>query len=165
MRILVCGGRKFGDLKTVKRGTPLWSIRAAEYQFVHKTLSAMFPTDENDPTTWLPPLDTVIISGAASGADTAAVDWAAVNWVSFIEFPADWKKLKNAAGPIRNQQMINKGKPDLVLAFPGGTGTADMVRRARVAGIKVVEVTATDSASHSYEAGDTRPPPSVKLDV
>lgn len=139
MKILVCGGRKFGDLKTVKRGTPLWHERVAQYRFVHRTLDAMFPADKDDMTTWLPPPDTVIISGMASGADTAAVDWAMVNWVSFLEFPADWKKLGSAAGPIRNQQMIDEGMPDLVLAFPGGTGTADMVRRARTAGIEVRE--------------------------
>jgi hypothetical protein len=100
----------------------------------------MFPADENDMTTWLPPSDTVIISGAATGADTAAIDWAVVNWCQFLEFPADWKKLGPSAGPIRNQRMIDEGKPDLVLAFPGGTGTADMVRRAKAAGIKVREV-------------------------
>jgi predicted Rossmann-fold nucleotide-binding protein len=31
-------------------------------------------------------------------------------------------------------------KPDLVVAFPGGSGTADMVSRARGAGIEVIEV-------------------------
>ena len=140
MKILVCGGRKFGDLRTVKRGTPLWNARVAEYRFICRTLDAMFPSDPDDMTTWLPPPDTVIISGAGSGADTVATDWAVVNWVSFLEFSADWKKLGNAAGPIRNQQMIDEGKPDLVLAFPGGTGTADMVRRAKAAGIEVREV-------------------------
>jgi Lhr-like helicase len=36
--------------------------------------------------------------------------------------------------------MIDEGKPDLVIAFPGGRGTADMVGRARKAGIRVVEI-------------------------
>ena len=31
----------------------------------------------------------------------------------------------------------NEGKPDLVVAFPGGVGTADMISRAMKAGIKV----------------------------
>lgn len=35
--------------------------------------------------------------------------------------------------------MIFEGKPDLVVAFPGGAGTADMVSRARRAGIDVLE--------------------------
>lgn len=42
-----------------------------------------------------------------------------------------------AAGPIRNQRMLDEGKPDLVVAFPGGRGTADMVRRAKAAGVPV----------------------------
>jgi ABC-type branched-subunit amino acid transport system substrate-binding protein len=36
--------------------------------------------------------------------------------------------------------MIREGKPDAVVAFPGGRGTADMVRQARAAGIEVREV-------------------------
>ena len=42
-----------------------------------------------------------------------------------------------SAGPIRNQAMLDEGRPDLVVAFPGHHGTADIVRRARAAGIKV----------------------------
>ena len=53
---------------------------------------------------------------------------------------ADWAKHGRKAGPIRNQRMIDEGRPDLVVAFPGGTGTADMVERARVAGIRVIEI-------------------------
>jgi len=33
--------------------------------------------------------------------------------------------------------MLDKGQPDLVLAFPGGNGTADMIRRAEAANIPV----------------------------
>ena len=44
------------------------------------------------------------------------------------------------AGPERNARMLAEGRPDLVVAFPGGTGTADMVRRAKAAGVRVVEV-------------------------
>jgi hypothetical protein len=44
------------------------------------------------------------------------------------------------AGPLRNYQMLEEGKPDLVVAFPGGGGTKDMVRRAVKAGVSVHEV-------------------------
>ena len=44
------------------------------------------------------------------------------------------------AGPIRNQEMLDKGKPDLVIAFPGGKGTADMVGRALRTGVFVYRV-------------------------
>ena len=56
-------------------------------------------------------------------------------------FPADWIRHGRAAGPIRNEQMLREGCPDLVVAFhddPGlGRGTADMVRRALAAGVPV----------------------------
>jgi len=54
-------------------------------------------------------------------------------------FDADWK-LGKKAGPLRNQRMIDEGRPDLVVAFPGGKGTADMVRRAEAAGVKVLKI-------------------------
>jgi len=42
-----------------------------------------------------------------------------------------------SAGGDRNQQIIDDGKLDGVVAFPGGTGTADMIRRAKKAGLEV----------------------------
>ena len=57
------------------------------------------------------------------------------------EYPADWQKHGRAAGPIRNQQMLDEGKPDLVVAFDGGRGTADMIARAEKAGVRVVRAT------------------------
>jgi hypothetical protein len=53
-----------------------------------------------------------------------------MNYVPVIEFPANWKVYGRAAGPIRNMKMLLEGKPDLVVAFPGGIGTADMVKKA-----------------------------------
>lgn len=47
------------------------------------------------------------------------------------------QKYGKSAGPIRNQTMLDDGKPDLVLAFPGGRGTADMVAKAEKHGIPV----------------------------
>ena len=71
-----------------------------------------------------------IVSGCAPGADTFALEWSK-KWVFGLRlFPADWKRHGRAAGPIRNQEMLDAG-PDLVIAFPGGRGTADMVRRAK----------------------------------
>lgn len=81
---------------------------------------------------------TVVIHGAARGADIEAGKLALARGLTVVTFPADWKAHGRAAGPIRNQQMIDEGKPDLVVAFPGGAGTADMVQRAGRAGIKVI---------------------------
>lgn len=43
-------------------------------------------------------------------------------------------------GPIRNSKMLLDGKPTLVVAFAGRRGTADMVQKARAAGVEVIEV-------------------------
>jgi len=36
--------------------------------------------------------------------------------------------------------MLDEGRPTLVVEFPGGRGTADLIRRARSAGVEVIEV-------------------------
>lgn len=83
---------------------------------------------------------TVIIHGGARGADYLASVWAVTHNIPEHPYPADWNKHGKAAGPIRNQQMLDEGQPDLVIAFPGGRGTADMVKRAKKAGITVREL-------------------------
>lgn len=117
MRVLVCGGRDYDDWATFSNTMKL-------YVGVFRG----------------PNPDITIISGEAIGADFLAKVYAKyVKW-SYLGFPAQWKLHGNKAGPIRNQQMLDEGKPDLVIAFPGGVGTADMVRRSKKAGVKVIEV-------------------------
>jgi hypothetical protein len=82
----------------------------------------------------------LLIHGAARGADSLAAAWAHDCHVPQLGVRADWNKHGRAAGPIRNQIMLDEGKPHLVIAFPGGTGTADMVRRARAAKVRVISV-------------------------
>ncbi len=81
----------------------------------------------------------VIVHGDARGADTLAGNWARTNGITEDKYPANWSKDGRAAGPIRNQRMADRGA-DMLVAFPGGTGTVDMVRRARAAGILVWEI-------------------------
>jgi hypothetical protein len=113
MRVLVCGGRNYNDAETLCR--VLGEVTASLNE------------------------DITVIVGDATGADQMAWDWA-VHRCRTIRYEADWKTHGRAAGPIRNQRMLDEGKPDLVVAFPGGRGTADMVRRARAAGVAVREV-------------------------
>lgn len=83
----------------------------------------------------------VVIHGAARGVDTQAMIAAqTLPGVKHLPFAADWHTHGRAAGPIRNKRMLDEGKPDLVIAFPGGRGTANMVKQARAAGIEVREV-------------------------
>jgi predicted Rossmann-fold nucleotide-binding protein len=66
----------------------------------------------------------LIIEGGALGADRLARQWAIDNGVPYCTY---------------NERMIIEGEPDAVVAFPGGRGTADMVGKAKAAGIKVWE--------------------------
>ena len=84
-------------------------------------------------------LKLIVIHGACpTGADHWAALWCRRKGVEERRFPAQWDIWGRSAGPRRNQQMLDEGQPDLVLAFPGGRGTADMVRRARAMGVLVV---------------------------
>ena len=80
-----------------------------------------------------------VVHGGARGADTLAGLVAKRLKLGVEVYQADWKTYGKAAGAIRNQQMLESGV-DAVLAFPGGKGTADMVRRARKVGVEVLEV-------------------------
>lgn len=82
---------------------------------------------------------TEIIHGGARGADSLAGKVARDMRLPCTEYIADWKRHGRAAGSIRNQRMLNEGKPDLVLAFPleESRGTWDMVRRAKRANVQV----------------------------
>lgn len=115
MRVIVCGGRNFDDALTL--GSWLGGI--------HKN---------NGPIT-------LLIEGGARGADYMARKFAEWQGIPVKTFPADWDKHGRAAGPIRNKQMLDEGRPDLVVAFDGGKGTANMVEQARRAGIRVLLAT------------------------
>ena len=145
MRILVCGGRDYGELTGLKPHSTLWNKKYAEARHVIDSISAyvsQFATVDPTDMEQLP--DVIIISGMAKGVDSLAVDWAIVHWCNVEEYPANWKKYGKAAGFIRNKQMLVEGKPDVVLAFPGGRGTASMVALAKEAGVKVIEFQPVD---------------------
>ena len=121
MRVLVCGGRDFSDEHTLN--TELNDLLWRRGRFAHVNAQA-----------------TAIIHGTQRGADMMAGAFAIACGLEEIRFKPDWNKHGKAAGPIRNAQMLAEGKPDLVVAFPGNSGTADMVTKARRAGVEVIEV-------------------------
>lgn len=82
----------------------------------------------------------VVAHGGARGADQLAASVARVNRIPTVEYAADWKAHGRAAGPIRNREMLDHFRPDVVLAFPGGRGTSDCVKAARERGIRVIEI-------------------------
>jgi len=117
MRLLVCGSRNWDDQKIV-------DIVLRGFLFSYKHLE--------------------IIEGCAPGGDHAGEVFAEENTVPNHHFRADWGKYGNGAGHIRNQQMLDEGHPQAVVAFKdnfngkkGYGGTEDMVRRAKEAGIPV----------------------------
>ena len=112
MKILVCGGRNFEDTAVLNR--------------------VLFPYQYG--------AQNVIIHGGARGADRLAARWADEHDVETEAYPAYWDKYGKRAGFLRNAQMLKEGKPDIVIAFPGGNGTADMMRRAHSAGVIVLQV-------------------------
>lgn len=116
MKVIVCGGRGFDPM------------------IVQSWLSLSATTALGAPIT-------CVVHGGAWGADFGAAKWARQHNVAAVAYPitpADWKRLGRKAGPLRNQRMLDEQKPDAVVAFPGGRGTGDMMRRAEKAGVAVI---------------------------
>lgn len=79
----------------------------------------------------------MVINGGARGADSLGKDWAKQHGIYSVTIDALWNYHGKKAGPHRNQAMIDIMHPDYCIAFPGGVGTADMVKRCRESGITV----------------------------
>jgi hypothetical protein len=86
------------------------------------------------------PKSTKIVEGDCRGADKISGYLARKHGLEVIPVPAKWELYGKAAGPIRNQEMIDKYKLDLVVAFhnhiESSKGTKDMIERAKKAGIE-----------------------------
>lgn len=112
-RILICGGRKFTD---------------AIYLF--KVL--------DECKLYFAP-DFCVCVGGANGADDLARRWALEQMAPTFVCNAQWDTFGQQAGSIRNQWMLKWFEPDLVIAFPGGVGTAHMKKIAKQKGVIVYE--------------------------
>lgn len=108
MKVLVCGGRNF------------------------KNFSGLSKVMSN-----LEPYPTILVHGDARGADQMAGQWARNNGIEERRYPAKWKVHGKAAGFVRNAEMLQTENPDLVIAFPGGKGTQNMIDLAKKKGYKV----------------------------
>ena len=74
-----------------------------------------------------------VVTGDAKGADTLAYVFAKGNNIPYDRLEAEWTKHGKAAGPIRNQQVVDRA--DCVIAFwdgksPGTRSTIQMAKRA-----------------------------------
>jgi len=108
LTVLVCGGRDYLDERRV-----------------YAMLDDLRPSE-------------VVHGGCPTGADAFAGQWAKDRRIPCTVFEADWKQYGKAAGPKRNQLMLDVGGVDIVLAFPGGSGTWDMVTRVRKGGYHLI---------------------------
>ena len=127
LRVLVCGGRDYEDIKTLRQ--VLNSIDIS-----YESADCYGPIS-------------CIISGGARGADRLAEVYAREKDIPLEIYPAQWNTYGKAAGIIRNQEMLDDGQPDLVVAFPGGKGTAHMTNISKKANLKVINVEAVSKLS------------------
>jgi predicted Rossmann-fold nucleotide-binding protein len=111
VRLVITGGRDYGDKQAVYEALDAVKKKHPELK--------------------------VLIHGDARGADTLGKEWALERGITPEPYPANWNKYKNGAGPMRNQEMIDRGKPDAAVAFPGNSGTSDMIKRLTLAKIEV----------------------------
>lgn len=109
-KILVCGGRNYNDQERIDEVLDLALLTLGHITIIH---------------------------GNARGADSCADVWAKSRKIDILSYPADWGKYGKAAGFIRNKQMLDEGKPDLIIAFPGGKGTDMMCDIASKAGVPI----------------------------
>ena len=131
VKVLVCGGRDWRDAELVE--SALNRLNADRGPFSR------------------------LIHGGARGVDHIAGKWARQNGVLEWDFLPEWHRAGTPDGAMRNQRMIAEAAPDLVIAFPGGLGTADMVERARAAGVEVVEPFGPSASG----PGDSPPRPTI----
>ena len=114
LRVLVSGGRD-------------WGKEEREVHAVERVIESL-------------PNGSVVIEGEARGADSLARDLALARGLQVLRFPAKWKEHGPKAGPIRNQQMLDEGFPQVLIYFHDdlsqSRGTAHMVRAALKAGVK-----------------------------
>lgn len=80
---------------------------------------------------------TCLVHGGARGADTLAGEHASEAGVNEIVYEANWKEEGKFAGPLRNRRMLVENKDAIVIAFPGGRGTANCILQAKEMGREV----------------------------
>lgn len=121
------------NTRVIVTGSRLYPNEADVWDALFEVLSELDPGDTL----------TVVHGGCPTGADRFASVWCSVVDDAHIDVieechPADWDRHGKAAGPIRNQAMVNLGA-DLVLAFVFGPsrGTRSCILAANRAGIPI----------------------------
>lgn len=89
MRLIVAGSRNI-----------------TSYKFVEEAIKSITPSIIGKVS--------YVISGKARGVDYLGECWAKQNNIQILEFPAEWNKFGKAAGPKRNEKMVENA--DILLA-------------------------------------------------
>jgi SLOG family YspA-like protein len=123
MRLLVCGGRHFEDAETV-----------------HRELTRLH---------WQKPIS-VLIHGSVTGVGIAAEAWARRYGIAVVRYPPNWELYGKKAEGLRSDFMLGDSRPALVVAFPGGRHTADLVQRSINARIAVLVIPANSHCTSGF---------------
>ncbi len=111
LKLVITGGRKYDD-----------------YVMFEDVLDLFKPTE-------------IYVGDCPTGADRLAREYAEYHDIMIHVYEADWDKYGKSAGPIRNRQMLAAAGPAaIVVAFPGGKGTANCVETAVGFNMIVLEV-------------------------
>lgn len=108
MKVIIAGGRDFHDFSYLEKCMAKANLNVTE-----------------------------VVSGAAKGVDTLGEQWAKKNNIPVKQFPADWNKNGNSAGPIRNKQMAEYGEVLVALWDYESRGTKNMIDTAKNNGLEV----------------------------
>lgn len=81
----------------------------------------------------------VVCNGNAKGADELVKIWCHKNGIHFFSCEPLWHIYDRPAGPLRNEIMLDIMHPNLLVAFPGGTGTQGTIKLAKEKRIKVLK--------------------------
>lgn len=116
MRVLITGGRTFQNADAIRRGL----IHAiGQYRLAQA--------------------DTIFIHGGAAGVDSMAGDILTQLGFHTAKVRPLWITHPRTAALKRNTAMLML-QPEVCVAFPGGNGTADMIRQATHARISVLRI-------------------------
>lgn len=117
MKVLICGGRDLNEKLVCT--------------WLENNFLTLFPDC------------TMIVHGGAKGADNGAHKFCVKEnfpETVYAVSKEEWNKYGRAAGVLRNQKMLDQENPDIILAFPGGRGTKDMIIRGKKNKLIVYEI-------------------------
>lgn len=140
-RILVCGNRDWTHAPTIARWMRIAYTMCTNELHLLRVRPTLIHGECGARDT-----RGIVIRGADLLANDIAKQW---GW-TIESYPADWDRYGNRAGPIRNAEMLELGKPTIGLAFGvlmrNGyqSGTGDMVSGLGELGVPVILIGATE---------------------